>query len=91
MIEQIDAQVANGVTLKDAVQAAGISDQTYYTWKKGVAQPAITIDDQRPAFDDELAEFDELEAENRRLRKLLSEKLRTENADLRKRLGLKDA
>ncbi|MDH2089153.1 transposase [Rhizobium pusense] len=66
----------------------GISDQTYYTWKKGVAQPAITTDDQRPAYDDEL---DELEAENRRLRKLLSEKLRTENADLRKRLGLKDA
>jgi len=57
MIEQIDAQVANGVTLKDAVQAAGISDQTYYTWKKGVGQSAITTDDQRPAFDDELAQL----------------------------------
>lgn len=30
----------------------------------------------------------QLEQENQRLRKLLAEKLRTENADLRKRLGL---
>ncbi|HAU73959.1 MAG TPA: SyrB-like regulator, partial [Agrobacterium sp.] len=35
------------------------------------------------------AEFVHLEEENRRLRKLLAEKLRAENADLRRRLGLK--
>jgi putative transposase len=36
---------------------------------------------------DEMAELSQLEEENRGLRKALSEKLRAENADLRKRLG----
>jgi putative transposase len=37
---------------------------------------------------DEMADLIQLEAENKRLRKTLAEKLRAENADLRKRLGL---
>ncbi len=37
---------------------------------------------------DEFADLLQLEEENQRLRKLLAEKLRTENADLRKRLNL---
>lgn len=37
---------------------------------------------------DDIADLLQLEEENARLRKALSEKLRTENADLRKRLGL---
>lgn len=37
---------------------------------------------------DEMEDLLQLEHENRRLRKLLSEKLREENASLRKRLGL---
>ncbi|SDA93596.1 hypothetical protein [Sinorhizobium sp. NFACC03] len=37
---------------------------------------------------DEIADLLQLEEENARLRKTLAEKLRTENADLRKRLGL---
>ncbi|EJB02287.1 hypothetical protein Rleg9DRAFT_7319 [Rhizobium leguminosarum bv. trifolii WSM597] len=37
---------------------------------------------------DEFADLLQLEVENQRLRKLLAEKLRTENADLRKRLNL---
>jgi len=87
-IKQVEAAVAGGTTLKDAVSAAAISDQTYYTWKKAFAAasgeaPAGTV-----AFDDELAEFTQLEEENRRLRKLLAEKLRAENAALRKRLGM---
>lgn len=40
-----------------------------------------------PAID-ELADLIQLEEENKRLRKTLAEKLRQENADLRKRLGL---
>lgn len=36
---------------------------------------------------DEFADLMELEEENKRLRKALAEKLREENADLRKRLG----
>ncbi|MBX4971019.1 hypothetical protein ABID08_005802 [Rhizobium binae] len=37
---------------------------------------------------DELEDLIQLEEENKRLRKLLAEKLRQENTDLRKRLGL---
>lgn len=40
-----------------------------------------------PALD-EFADLAQLEEENKRLRKTLADKLRTENADLRKRLGL---
>ncbi|MBY5827395.1 transposase [Rhizobium leguminosarum] len=87
-IGQIEAQVADGATLKEAVKTAGISDQTYYQWKKATAQPVAEIPAVALSADDELAEFVQLEEENRRLRKLLSEKLRAENADLRKRLGM---
>lgn len=84
-IGQIDALVDGGKTLKAAIKEAGISDQTYYQRKK-----ALTAASEAAApVDDELAEFIELEEENRRLRKLLAEKLRAENADLRRRLGMK--
>lgn len=88
-IGQIEAQVAGGATLKDAVKSAGISDQTYYQWKKATAQTVTEVPVVSVSVDDELAEFIQLEEENRHLRKLLSEKLRVENADLRKRLGMK--
>ncbi|WP_371813641.1 transposase [Ensifer sp. ENS07] len=83
----IGAQVAGASTLKDAVKSAGISEQTYYNWKNSVKP------DREPSGDtlsvsDGFAELVEVEAENRRLRKILSEKLRAENADLRKKLGL---
>jgi putative transposase len=87
-IGQIEAEVAGGATLKDAVKSAGISDQTYYQWKKATVQPPTQVSAVSSSVDDELAEFIQLEEENRRLRKLLSEKLRTENAALRKRLGM---
>jgi hypothetical protein len=41
-----------------------------------------------PAAIDEMADLLQLEVENQRLRKLLAEKLRAENADLRKRLNV---
>ncbi|AXO68558.1 MULTISPECIES: hypothetical protein [Rhizobium/Agrobacterium group] len=70
------------------MKSAGISDQTHYQWKKALAQPAPPVSAASLSVDDELAEFIQLEEENRRLRKLLSEKLRAENADLRKRHGM---
>ncbi|MCJ9672621.1 MULTISPECIES: transposase [unclassified Neorhizobium] len=86
---QIDAQLANGVTLKDAVKTVGISDQTYYQWKKAVkSEGAVRKAPVSVPVTDDLAEFTQLEEENQRLRKLLAEKLRTENAELRRRLGL---
>ncbi|WP_107676160.1 transposase [Agrobacterium sp. LAD9] len=87
-ISQVEAAVAAGATLKTAVLAASISDQTYYMWKKAAA--AAPAEDRLSASspDDEFAEFIHLEEENRRLRKLLADKLRSENADLRRRLGM---
>ncbi|PZM07969.1 SyrB-like regulator [Rhizobium tubonense] len=51
---------------------------------KTTAQPPIAVS----AAGKEMADLLQLEEENKRLRKSLSEKLRAENADLRKRLGL---
>jgi putative transposase len=87
-IKQIDAAVADGATLKDAVNAASISDQTYYIWKKAAAARGADAPSSTAAADDDLAEFTQLEEENLRLRQLLAEKLRAENAALRKRLGM---
>ncbi|OHV79326.1 transposase [Ensifer sp. LCM 4579] len=87
-LKLIETEVAQrDSTLKDAIKRAGISEQTYYQWKraaKPVEQKAATP---VPAGD-ELADLVQLEKENQRLRNLLAEKLRTENAELRKRLGL---
>lgn len=58
---------------------------------KAPARPgSATVGDVAPPLDaiDDMAELLRLEDENRNLRKQLSEKLRTENADLRKRLNL---
>jgi cytoskeletal protein RodZ len=51
---------------------------------RAVTQAAHAV----PAAMDEMADLLQLEEENQRLRKLLAEKLRAENADLRKRLNL---
>ncbi len=85
----IQTQVTAGNTLKDAIKSAAISEQTYYHWK-GAAKPLEQKGTStKPLPDgDELADFVQLEEENQRLRKLLAEKLRAENAELRKRLGL---
>lgn len=87
-LKLIEAQLTvRGNTLKDAVKSVGISEQTYYNWKVSVKSDSQTTAEPAPAGG-EFAEFVQLEAENQRLRKLLSEKLRAENSDLRKRLGL---
>ena len=53
---------------------------------RGAKQPTATTAP-APVLDD-IADLRQLEEENARLRKALAEKLRAENADLRKRLGL---
>lgn len=86
-LKKIEAMVAEGSsTLKQAIKDVGISEQTFYQWKK-LAKPAGQTVASTGTVD-EFADLVELEAENLRLRRLLSEKLRTENADLRKRLRL---
>lgn len=53
---------------------------------KPTEQAAVSSAPASPA--DEMADLLQLEEENKRLRQTLAEKLRAENADLRKRLGL---
>lgn len=77
---QIEKSVGQGGSLKSAVRQAGISEQTYYQWRKA-AEPAA------PAGD--LKDLLALEEENERLKKLLAERLRKENDELKKKLGLK--
>ncbi|CCV11639.1 transposase [Mesorhizobium sp. STM 4661] len=75
----IARSISGGATLKSSVTQAGISEQTYYVWKKASA-PAATSDD--------LKDLIALEEENQRLKGLLAERLRNENAELKRRLGL---
>jgi hypothetical protein len=78
-LSQIEKSIAGGATIKKAVGQAGISEQTYYQWKKAAA----------PAFEsDELKDLLALEEENKRLKKMLAERLRKENAELKNKLGL---
>lgn len=87
-LKLIETQVAERKsTLKDAIKSAGISEQTYYQWKRA-AKPVDQKDDKTRPAGDELADLVQLEKENSRLRQLLADKLRAENAELRKRLGL---
>ena len=85
-VHEIELDLTTGKTLKAATKCAGVSEQTYYNWKRGSkrtesgpsAAPSKSV-----AFD----ELVELEVENLRLRNQLAQKLRAENAELRKRLS----
>jgi putative transposase len=76
---EIEKQIRRGASIKAAIQKAGISEQTYYQWKKPVGQTTQG---------DELKDLVMLEEENARLKNLLADRLRKENADLKKKLGL---
>jgi hypothetical protein len=78
-LAQIAKAIKSGEPLKSAVKQVGISEPTYYQWKK-VAAPA-------PAGD-ELTDLLALEKENKRLKSMLAEQLRKENAELKRKLGL---
>jgi hypothetical protein len=58
------------------------------TRMKRVPKVAMQTASAAPTAIDEMADLLQLEEENQRLRKMLAEKLRAENADLRKRLNL---
>ncbi len=58
------------------------------TAPKLVPNPDQIADDEATSAGDEMADLLQLEAENQKLRKMLAEKLRAENADLRKKLNL---
>jgi putative transposase len=78
-LREIEKQIGRGESIKAAVQKAGISEQTYYQWKKAAGQTTQS---------DGLKDLVKLEEENARLKKLLADRLRKENAELRTKLGL---
>ncbi|BAV52876.1 Transposase (plasmid) [Mesorhizobium loti] len=78
-LAQIEKSIAGGATSKSAVGQAGISEQTYYYWKRAVAPSTDSGD---------LRDLVALEEENKRLKNLLADRLRKENAELKKKLGL---
>ncbi|MER8440408.1 transposase [Mesorhizobium sp. M1312] len=82
-LSQIEKLLGGGATLKSAVKQAGTTEQTYYQWKKKAVVAAVAA----PASDD-LKDLLALEEENKRLKNLLAERLRAENAELKRRLGL---
>ncbi|WP_353646682.1 transposase [Mesorhizobium sp. WSM2239] len=76
---EIERQTGRGTSVKDAVKKAGISEQTYYQWKKAAGEAP---------HGSQLEDLVKLEEENARLKALLAARLRNENAELKKRLGL---
>ncbi|WP_245275578.1 transposase [Mesorhizobium sp. LNHC229A00] len=78
-LAQIEKSIAGGATSKIAVGQAGISEQTYYYWKRAAAPSSDSGD---------LRDLVALEEENKRLKSLLADHLRKENAELKKKLGL---
>ncbi|GGB11942.1 transcriptional regulator [Brucella endophytica] len=87
ILSDIEQSVGRGDSIKSAAKEAGISEQTYYQWKKTaapVAAPVAALVSENNDLKDLLA----LEEENKRLKSLLAERLRKENAELRKKLGL---
>ena len=71
-------------TLKAALKTAGVSEQTYYKWKRDADKTELAA---ATPQSDALKDLVALEAENHRLRKELADKLRAENAELRRRLA----
>lgn len=74
-----ETQITGKSTTKDAIKDIGR--------KQAPKQTAQTAKAPLPALD-ALGDLTQLEEENKRLRKALADKLRAENTDLRKRLGL---
>lgn len=85
LLAAVEKATSSGSTLKTALQKLEVSEQTYYNWKNatGKAKPAAA----KGSPVNDLQALINLEAENLALRKELANKLRAENAELRKRLG----
>jgi len=89
IVAQVEADMVGGVmTLKDAVKKAGISDESYYQWKRATKAADAQRSAPPPATADSLDDLMALEQENLRLRKDLAQKLRAANAELRRKLGI---
>ncbi|MCW5600031.1 transposase [Nitrosomonas sp.] len=63
LLRGIEVMMANGKTLMEACKQVGISDKSYYRWRK--IYGGLKVDQAR--------KFKEIEAENARLKKLIAE------------------
>jgi putative transposase len=63
LLRQIEVETANGKSVTEACRGAGFTDQTYYRWKRQYGGMRI----------DEAKRMKELEKENTRLRKVVSD------------------
>ncbi len=63
MLRTVEVELARGATVKEACKKVGISDQTYYRWRKEYG--GLQVGQAR--------RLKELERENARLKKLLAE------------------
>ncbi|EAV41390.1 SyrB2 transcriptional regulator [Stappia aggregata IAM 12614] len=95
-IAQIETRLSESLNIKAAIKEAGISEQTYYRWKRSATPQEkpeklasqSKVEKKASSELETLEDLVALEAENIRLRTQLAEKLRAENAELRKRLGM---
>lgn len=63
MLREIDVKTSNGKTIPEACKQAGITEQTYYRWRK--VYGGLKVDQAR--------KFKEMEAENARLKRLVAD------------------
>jgi len=63
LLREIDVLTANGKVVAQACKQIGISEQTYYRWRK--VYGGLKVDQAR--------KFKQIEAENARLKKLVAE------------------
>ena len=63
ILREIDVKTVNGIIMPEACKQAGISEQTYYRWRKMYG--GLKVDQAR--------KLKEIEAENSRLKKLVAD------------------
>lgn len=63
LLREIEVLMTNGKTLQESCKQAGISDKSYYRWRR--IYGGLKVDQAR--------KFKEIEAENTRLKKLVAE------------------
>ena len=63
ILREIDVKTVNGITIPEACKQAGISEHTYYRWRK--IYGGLKVDQAR--------KLKEIEAENSRLKKLVAD------------------
>jgi len=63
MLREADAKIAAGSTIEQICKELGISDATYYTWRKNYGKMRL----------DQLRQLKQLQKENSRLKKLVAD------------------